>query len=488
MSELYQKFTSIASGRKNEIAMSTGTEAISFEEMLSRSKVSAESLSKKSRPNDIALVALKNRLELASIIPALWNLGFSVALASPKYSLSETSAILDGLSPDMIITDAVESYRGSSRKYEFTKYTSDSDISVGYPTQTGVEHNPRAEWYPVIKLTSGSTGVPKAVALSESSLLAEAETIRTTLQITERDTILAPVPLVHSYGFDLGFLMMLLVGAKLSAREGFIPRAVAREMDTAEIFLGVPTMYQAFLDTRFTQPPQFTKPRFLISCTAPLSSAVIRSFHERFGAVICQHYGSSEAGATTFHSSHDVLASPNSVGKAMNGVRIRVADSDDGDLDVLTEGEIVVVSDAVARGYLMGAPTDGSPLDSGEYRTGDMGYRDADGHIFVTGRKDQLINVGGLKVSPQEVVAVLEACPEVQEAAVKGVADPTGMVIVCAFVVCNQTITESAVIDTCRTQLADYKVPRRVVFLERLPRTANGKVILSALDLPYIEK
>ena len=86
------------------------------------------------------------------------------------------------------------------------------------------------------------------------------------------------------------------------------------------------------------------------------------------------------------------------------------------------------------------------------------------------------------------MVAVLEACPVVQEVAVKGIADSAGNMIVCAFVVYSKTTSESTIIDFCRTRLADYKIPRRVVFLERLPRTANGKVMVSALDLPYIEK
>lgn len=488
MSDLYQQLTRIAASRKSEIAMSTEIESITYGEIQSQCDLLAGMLSNKLRSNDIALVALKNRIELSTIIPALWKLGVSVALASPKYSLSEISAVINGLSPEMIITDAVDSYRESGHEYEFTNLNKGSNISIRYLTKLVSESDQRSEWHPVIKLTSGSTGVPKAVALSEKNLLAEAETIRTTLKITEKDTILAPVPLVHSYGFDLGFLMMLFAGARLETREGFIPRAVAREMGTATIFLGVPTMYQAFLETRFSQTPEFTKPRFLISCTAPLSSSVIRAFHERFGAVVCQHYGSSEAGATTFHSPSDVLKNPESVGKAMNGVQIKMCDIEVGNSGALSEGEIVIVSNAVARTYMMGAPAGKSPLGDGEYRTGDMGYLDSDGHLLVTGRRDQLINVGGLKVSPQEVVAVLEACPEVHEAAVKGIADSVGNMIVCAFVVCSKTTTESAIIDFCRSRLADYKIPRRVLFLEQLPRTANGKVMVSSLVLPYIEK
>mgnify|MGYP001607131600 FL=1 len=483
MTTLIDQIQTVAKSRASATAMSTGSDSISFEEMINRRDAIVSILGDKFPSHAIAIVAIKNRTELSTIILALWKLGVSVALASPKYSQSETSAILAGLSPDIVISDSPESFGNRSSGYTFTADTIVPGISIGYPSQHRNRQTDGAEWYPIIKLTSGSTGIPKAVALTESNLLAEAETIQKTLEVTESDTILAPVPLIHSYGFDLGMLMMFLTGAKLEAPEGFIPRSVARAMESATIFLGVPTMYQAILETRFSQQPDFAKPRFLLSCTAPLSSATIRAFHERFGAIICQHYGSSEAGATTLHMPSEVMEHPDSVGKAMTGVELTLLDSEG---KVGDEGEIIVASKGVASAYLMGGPNDKNPLGAGRYYTGDIGYRDSGGRIFVTGRIDQLINVGGLKVSPQEVVAVLETCPEVKEAAVKGVADSSGSMVVCAFVVVNSASSESSIIDYCRTRLAEYKVPRRVHFLDQLPRTANGKVMVSGLDLPYI--
>ena len=483
MTTLINQIKTIAKVRASAIALSTGTDSISFEQLLIRMDAIASLLGDGIRSDAIAIVALKNRTELSTVIPALWKLGVSVALASTKYSHSETGAILAGLSPDIVITDSPDSFSNSSNGLTFTSDSIGPGISIGYPTHRRNRQSERAIWYPIIKLTSGSTGIPKAVALSESNLLAEADAIQKNLLVTDCDTILAPVPLAHSYGFDLGLLMMLLTGARLEAPEGFIPRSVARAIESATIFLGVPSMYQAFLDTRFSQPPDFAKPRFLLSCTAPLSSATIRVFHERFGAIICQHYGSSEAGATTLHMPSEVLAYPDSVGKVMAGVEVTLLDSEG---KAGEEGEIIVASKAVASTYLMGGPDDKNPLGSGSYRTGDIGYRDSGGRIFITGRIDLLINVGGLKVSPREVVAVLETCPIVKEAAVRGIAGTSGSMVVCAFVVVNSATSESSIIDYCRTRLAEYKIPRRVLFLDQLPRTANGKVMVSALELPYI--
>jgi long-chain acyl-CoA synthetase len=224
-----------------------------------------------------------------------------------------------------------------------------------------------------------------------------------------------------------------------------------------------------------------------MSCTAPLSPLTITSFYEKFRAAISQHYGSSEAGAVTFQLPADVLSFPGSVGKPMSGVTVRIVDEADVSLPEFKTGEIIVAGDAVATQYVMGEPEGRSLLSEGTYRTGDIGYMDANGFLFVTGRADQLINVGGLKVSPAEIVGVLESWEKVKEAAVKGIVNRLGTTIVCAFVAVREKLTEQDVIDFCRARLADYKVPRRVIFVTQLPRTTTGKVMISALDSMYIE-
>ncbi len=148
------------------------------------------------------------------------------------------------------------------------------------------------------------------------------------------------------------------------------------------------------------------------------------------------------------------------------------------------EGEIIVTSAAVARGYVLGAPVDHCPFCDGSFWTGDLAVCDRDGFIRLRGRKDHVINVGGLKVSPEEVCRILESHPSVREAAVIGVQDASGEVAVSAMVALKQPVTEKALIAFCYQALADYKVPRRIHIRDALPRGPAGKVRLRPEDVP----
>jgi long-chain acyl-CoA synthetase len=147
------------------------------------------------------------------------------------------------------------------------------------------------------------------------------------------------------------------------------------------------------------------------------------------------------------------------------------------------EGEVIVASSAVARDYALGAPEGPSPLRDGSFRTGDIGRMDSDGFLTLVGRRDAMINIGGLKVSPAEVSATLERHPAVREAAVFGFPDGRDEEVVYAVVSLADPVGEVALIAFCRQNLAEHKVPRRIEIRDELPRTASGKVRLGVDDL-----
>jgi len=159
------------------------------------------------------------------------------------------------------------------------------------------------------------------------------------------------------------------------------------------------------------------------------------------------------------------------VGRPMGDVKLKTVD-----------GEVVVTSGALARGYVMGAPLDRQPFQPDGYHTGDRG-RLEDGFLYIDGRTDDLINVGGFKVSPREVIDALESFPAVAEAAVVGVRDSRGEEVVYAVVALARPATEAEILAHCRTRLAEYKVPRRVEIRTTLPRGPTGKVQLRAEDV-----
>ena len=168
----------------------------------------------------------------------------------------------------------------------------------------------------------------------------------------------------------------------------------------------------------------------------------------------------------------------------MSNVAVDIVDEDGRSLRAGTEGEIVVTSRAVARGYVMGQPGGRSAFRKEScYWTGDRGTMDGDGFIYVRGRVDDLINVGGFKVSPSEVTRVLQSDARVREAAVVGVKDSMGEISVYAAVTLRETVTETELVSFCRARLADYKVPRRIRICDELPRGPSGKIRVRPEDV-----
>jgi len=491
---LWREFSKSIQSFGDRTAVVTPEGEASFEQLLSGAENLAGQLFEAGlKPGDVVGHALPNCIDFVISWLALCRLSAIAMLVSTKYQASELTAIVEGVRPDFFLTTE-----------DLSKDLEARLPSTGSASLTGTGRGPltllsinrkkteiaddtwrrrgddTSEYPALIKLTSGSTGIPKGILLSAGNVLAGADNVVQGLSLTPKDQILSAVPAFHSYGFDLGVLASLRSGARLELRETFIPRRILSELSRPDIsvFLGVPSMYRFFLDTRLEEPPDLSHLRYPLSCTAPLDPEIVGAFHQKFGATICQHYGSSETGAATTQVPDEALNRSDSVGQVMQGVEIKTVDSDGRELPTGTEGEVVIASQAVAQRYLMGQPRGRSPIQNGVYLTGDIGRIDKDGFLYVTGRIDKLINVGGLKVSPDEVVRVLESCPAVSEAAVTGIRDDNDEEIVFAAVTLSSSANENDILNYCRSRLAEYKVPRRIDIRRELPRTATGKIRL----------
>ena len=427
------------------------------------------------REGDVVGLALAPARVLLPTLVAAWEIGATVVLLSPALGAAELGAVANGLVPTVLVTVAKDAARIAAA----TGGSASTSAACGRAPLALVSCGRRQRaadlaGIALVKLSSGSTGAPKAIALTHANVAAEAANVAAALALRPGDRVVAPVPLTHSYGFDLALLAVLASGATVEQRPALSPRRALADMADATVYLGVPAIYRVVAEAPVADPPDLAGARYLLSCTAPLPADLIRSFATRFGAAICQHYGSSETGAITLHSPERVLERPDSVGRAIGGVRVHVADD---------TGELVVEGPAVAAGYVLGGPDGPSPLTGGSFRTGDLAEIDAGGFISVHGRRDSVINVGGLKVSPQEVSETLERHPAVRQAAVVGVSDGRGSEIVTAAVVLARPVPDSELIAYCDGELAEHKVPRRIVVLDELPVGPTGKVRLSAEDL-----
>ncbi len=332
----------------------------------------------------------------------------------------------------------------------------------------------------VVKLTSGSTGLPRGVAVSSEALLADDAALRRTMGIGGDDRLLAMVPFSHSYGLSSLVVPALVEGSSLvmaPAGDPFGPLRAA-ERSGATILPTVPAYLAALL--RLEQPPPLPDSvRRVLVAGAPLPPAVARRFRERMGRAAHVFYGASECGGITYDR-EGTAAERGTVGEAVDGVRIELEPVPG--VERAEGGRLVVRSSAVASGYW---PEPQPQLAAGRFATDDLARLEGR-EIALIGRLDDLINVRGRKVSPREVEAVIGGLAGVEEVVVRGLAEnSSGRDGIRAFVACPAgALDAERVVRWCRGRLAEHKVPRCVVLLRELPRTARGKLDLAALPVP----
>jgi long-chain acyl-CoA synthetase len=326
-SALWAAFHARTQGLGDRTAVSTATEEVTFEALWAEAERLVSAFAAAGVVEGaVAGLAARNSPRFLTALLALWRLDACLALLSPQYGPGELSAVVTGTGAAGVVTEA-ELAPGIAAAVRVSRSSAVDGLEVLIPT--GAKEGP-AQPAALLKFSSGSTAEPKGIALSAANVIAEVENVTRTLGLGEGDRILAGAPLFHSYGFDLGLLPTLYAGSTLTLEDVFISRRMLAALTDPRIavFRDVPAQYRAFLATRVDAPPDLSGVRWLLSCTAPLAPEVVTSFSERFGVPIWQHYGSSETGAVTTHVPSEVERRPQSVGRAMAGVQVTVADPD----------------------------------------------------------------------------------------------------------------------------------------------------------------
>lgn len=330
--------------------------------------------------------------------------------------------------------------------------------------------------------STGSTGKPKRVARTHRNLAALAQNHSDTAGFGDKDRVLFVVPLSHTYAFG-NFISSVRGGAASIMLEQFNRNGAldVLESEAVTIFPAVPVMLDALAGTFTPEEKDLSSLRLVISAGAPLRHETFKKFHERFAIYPRQLYGSTETGVISINLAEDIEKRAASVGKPVNRVTVKVFGDGGEELETGDEGELAVRSPSMTRGY------DGLPGETekvfrnGYYFTGDLGRIDAEGYIYITGRRKFFINAGGYKVDPAEVENVLLGMPGITEAAVLGVEDKSGKEHVKAVLVSDKPVTAGEVAAHCRGRLADYKIPLNIEFRDALPRSPAGKVLKEQL-------
>ncbi|MGX9416626.1 malonate--CoA ligase [Vibrio sp. WJH972] len=339
-----------------------------------------------------------------------------------------------------------------------------------------------------ILYTSGTTGRSKGAMLSHGALSSNALTLADYWQFTREDTLIHALPIFHIHGLFVAINITLCAGSKLQFLPRFDADKIMEKMSTSTVLMGVPTFYVRLLQQPNLSKESVSSMRLFVSGSAPLLSETHQLWQEKTGHAILERYGMTETNMNTSNP-YDGDRRPGTVGFPLPGVDIKICDATTGEELANGEiGQIEVKGPNLFSGYWkMPEKTAEELRDSGWFLTGDLGVRDDDGYISIVGRSKDLIISGGYNVYPKEIEAVIDDIPGVQESAVIGLPHPDFGEAVVAVVVA-ETDTTSLLDDITRqTQavLAKFKRPKRVYFVDELPRNTMGKVQKAQLRENY---
>jgi acyl-CoA synthetase (AMP-forming)/AMP-acid ligase II len=330
--------------------------------------------------------------------------------------------------------------------------------------------------------TSGTTARPKIVPLSQRNITASAAHIGATLELSPSDACLNIMPLFHIHGLIAAVLSSIAAGGAVICTPGFDALRFFRLLDEERPswYTAVPTMHQAILARaeRNQDVIQRARLRLIRSSSASLPGPVMQAMEAAFGCPLVESYGMTEAAHQMASNPLRGARKPGSVGLPA-GPEIAIMDEDGTILPQGAVGEVVIRGPNVTAGYENNPEANAKAFTNGWFRTGDQGMLDADGYLVLTGRLKELINRGGEKVSPLEVDGVLSAHPAVAQALTFAIPHAKLGEEVGAAVVLKEgaELTERELRDFASRHLADFKVPRKVVFLPEIPKGATGKLM-----------
>src|SRR5271156_5679400 len=334
-----------------------------------------------------------------------------------------------------------------------------------------------------ILYTSGTTGRAKGVRLTVHGMLWVTAACWTPITgLSERDTVLSPLPLFHSYALNLSVMSILATGATEYIMEKFSTSEAVRLLRTGEFtyFPGVPTMFHYLLQATSTEKElRFPGLRLCVSAGAIMPATLNREFEDHLGVKLLDGYGITETSTMVTMNWPTGARVMGSCGIAVPGLAVRIVDANGRDVEPTREGELIVHGPNVMPGYHNKPEETRNALRAGWYHTGDLARSDENGFLTITGRLKELIIRGGQNIAPAEIEEAVNTFEAVLDCAVVGIAHEHLGEVPALFIVPRpgKDVQSEAVIAHCRTKLSAYKVPHSVHLIAEIPRTGSGKII-----------
>ena len=451
---------------------------------------------------------LCNRPEFVIAYLAALEAGAVMVPINLRYRRRELSHILSDAEPTLLITEEAQK--------PILDELSDSDIGPdlkllsveqadswlddanadGTTSSQPLSRLARGEEPALIMYTSGTTGASKGAVLSHNNVLATVTGLLCAWAWQPDDVLLLPLPLFHTHGLMVGLHCALAMGATIRLRTGFDATETIDVLSSgrATLFFAVPTIYTRLVEllAQAEEPPEprpsragahstFPAVRLFCSGSAPLPAEVHNEFERLTGQRILERYGMTETGMN-FSNAYAGPRIAGTVGTPLPGVFARIVDAEGRDLSAGQEGELLLRGSNVFDEYWRAPQKTAESFVQDElgnrwFLTGDLARMDPEtGYVTLLGRRHELIISGGLNIYPREVEEMLTTFPGIEEAAVVGEPDAVWGEVPVAYLVCSCAIDEAELERYCRSQLASFKRPRRLRFVDELPRNAMGKI------------
>jgi long-chain acyl-CoA synthetase len=425
-------------------------------------------------------VMLPNRVELLLAMMAAWRLGAAVTPINPVFTANEADYQITDSGAVLVVNEGPQAPTGGRPALAVSDLVTSPGSTVPEPVTQGDD-------LALIIYTSGSTGRPKGVLLDHDRLFHMADSMATAFRLSADDHCLLVLPLFHVNAICVSFLTMMLCGGQLTVLDRFAPESfiAAIERFRPTYFSAVPTIYARLAELPESVRPDVSSLRFAICGAAPVSRELLETVEERFGIVLVEGYGLTEGTCASACNPVEGVRKLGTVGPALPGQTIAIADREGRHLPPGEEGEVLVHGPTVMLGYLNRPEETAAALAGGWLHTGDVGRLDEDGYLTLVDRIKDMIIRGGENLYPKEIESVLHSHPAVLEAAVVGRPDPRYGEVPVAYVTTypGMEVSTDELLEHCRRDLTKVKVPVRIDVVDQLPRNPVGKI-----DKPTLRK
>ncbi|HEX6499865.1 MAG TPA: AMP-binding protein [Micromonosporaceae bacterium] len=465
---------SAAERSPNRVAIIDESEQVTYRELVRRAERLATALrgSFGVRAGDPVALLCRNHAVLVEAMVATGMLGADVVLVNTGVSPAQFAALVTEHQVRTLLYDDEFIEHAAIAPPELRRIPTSTIDKIRSEAAPGPLGRPERDGRTIV-LTSGTTGIPKGAPRPSPPGLKPLASLLSRIPLRAGERMLIAAPLFHTWGYAALQMAIALRGTVVLQRR-FEPATAVEAIDRyrcGALFV-VPVMLQRLLDV----PHQPLPLRVVATSGSALPGDLAIRFMDRYGDVLYNLYGSTEASWASIATPRELRRDPRTAGRPPHGTRIAILDATGKPVPAGHVGRIFVGNDMLFSGYTNG---DGKPVHDGMLATGDVGHLSSDGLLYVDGREDDMVISGGENVFPSEVEHVLARLPQVREVAVVGVPDAEFGQRLAAYIVLRpgEWLDGEAVREYVRRHLARFSVPRDVIFLDELPRNATGKVV-----------